>query len=104
MFALLSACQYSPALTELVKYMEIECGNMHTSIYEPTNAHLISHKTLLKYFKTLRHVSILSDHHQAALFLAKVILQYSQFNSHLQTRRCGSISCCVGMCCGASSG
>ena len=28
-------------------------------------------------FKTLRHVSILSDHHQGALFLAKVILRYS---------------------------
>ena len=23
------------------------------------------------------------------------------FNSYLQTRCCGSISCCVGMCCGA---
>ena len=32
---------------------------------------------------------------QGALFLAKVILQYSQFNSYLQTRCCGSISCCV---------
>jgi len=42
----------------------------------------------------------LSDHHQGALSLAKVILQYSQFNSYLQTKRCGSISC-VGMCCGA---
>ena len=72
-----------------------------TSIYQPTNAHIISHKTLLKHFKTLRHVSILSDHHQGALFLAKVILRYSQFNSYLQTRCCGSISCCVGMCCGA---
>ena len=69
-----------------------------TSIYQPTNAHIISCKTLLKHFKTLRHVSILSDHHQGALFLAKVILQYSQFNSYLQTRCCG---CCVGMCCGA---
>jgi len=29
------------------------------------------------------------------LFLAKVILQYSQFNSYLQTRCCGIISCCV---------
>ena len=66
-----------------------------TSIYQPNNAHIISHKTILKYFKTLRHVSILSDHHQGALFLAKVILQYSQFNSYLQTRCCGSISCCV---------
>jgi len=65
-----------------------------TSIYQPTNVHIISHKTL-------RHVSILSDHHQGAFFLAKVILQYSQFNSYLQTRCCGSISCCVGMCCGA---
>ena len=72
-----------------------------TSIYQPMNAHIISHKTLLKHFKTLRHVSILSDHHQGALFLAKVILQCSQFNSYLQTSCCGSISCCVGMCCGA---
>ena len=55
----------------------------------------------IKHFKTLQRVSILSDHHQGALFLAKVILQYSQFNSYLQTRCCGSISCCVGMCCGA---
>ena len=30
-----------------------------TSIYQPTNAHIISHKTLLKHFKTLRHISIL---------------------------------------------
>ena len=71
-----------------------------TSIYQPTNTHIISHKIILKHFKTLRHVSILSDHHQGALFLAKVIFQYSQFNSYLQTRCCGSISCCVGMCCG----
>ena len=71
------------------------------SIYKPTNAHIISHKTLLKPFKTLRHVSILSDHHQGAFFLAEVILRYLQFNSYLQTRCCGSISCCVGMCCGA---
>ena len=69
-----------------------------TSIYQPTNAHIIPHKTLLKHVKTLRHVSILSNHHQGALFLAKIILQYSQFNSYLQTRCCGSISC-VGMCC-----
>ena len=78
-------------------------SNEFTSIYQPTNAHIISHKTLLKHFKTLRHVSILSDHHQGALFLAKVMLQYSQFNSYLQTRCCGSISCCVGMCCGAAA-
>jgi len=31
--------------------------------------HIISHKTLLKHFKPLRYVSILSDHHQGALFL-----------------------------------
>jgi len=37
-----------------------------TKIYQPTNAHIISHKTLLKHFKTLRQVSILSDHHQGA--------------------------------------
>jgi len=81
------------------------CSTVHsrriTSIYQPTNAHIISHRTLLKHFKTLRHVSILSDHHQGALLLAKVILQYSQFNSYLQSRCCGSISCCVGMCCEA---
>jgi len=75
------------------------CSTVHfcriTSIYLPTNAHIISHKTILKHFKTFRHVSILSGHHQEALFLAKVILQYSQFNSYLQTRCCGSISCCV---------
>jgi len=75
-----------------------------TSIYQPTNAHIISYKTLLKRFKTLRHVSILLDHHQGALFLAKVILQYSQFNSHLQTRCWGSIIYCVGMCCGTVAG
>jgi len=67
-----------------------------TSIYQPTNARIISHKIIshkiishkiiLKNFKTLRHVSILSDHHQGDLFLAKVMLQYSQFNSCLQTR------------------
>ena len=63
------------------------CSTVHfrriTSIYQPTNAHIISHKTHLKHFKTLRHVSILLDHHQGALFLAKVILRYSQFNSYL---------------------
>ena len=72
-----------------------------TSIYQPTNAHIISHKTHFKHFKTLRHASILSDHHQGALFRAKGILRYSQFNSYLRKRCCGSISCCVGMCCGA---
>jgi len=57
------------------------CSTVHfrriTSIYQPTNAHIISHKTHLKHFKTLRHVSILSDHYQGTLFLANVILQYS---------------------------
>ena len=44
-------------------------SNVHfriTSIYQQTNAHIISHKTLLKHFKTLRHVSFLSDHHHGA--------------------------------------
>jgi NADPH-dependent 7-cyano-7-deazaguanine reductase QueF len=58
-----------------------DCSN--TSIYQPTDAHIISHKTLLKYFKTFRNVSILSDHHQGTLFLAKVMLQCSEFNSYL---------------------
>ena len=31
----------------------------------------------------------------------RIVLLYSQFNSYLQMRCCGSISCCVGMCCGA---
>jgi len=79
----------------------VEKFKLTTSIYQPTNAHIISYKTLLKHFKTLRYLSILSDHHQGALFFAKVMLQYSQFNWYLQTRCCGSISCCVGMCCGA---
>jgi len=72
------------------------CSTVHfrgiTSIYQPTNAHIKFH---IKHFKTLRHVSISSDHHQGDLFHAKVILQYSQFNSYLQTRCCGGISCCV---------
>ena len=82
-------------------YFSIVHFRRNTSIYQPKNAHIISHKTHLKHFKTLRHVSILPDHHKGALFLAKVILQYSQFNSYLQTKCCGSISRCVGMCCGA---
>jgi len=57
------------------------CSTVHirriTSIYQPTIAHIISH------FKKLRHVSILSDHNQGALFHAKFILEYSQFNSYL---------------------
>ena len=51
-----------------------------TSIYQPMRARIISHKTLLKHFKKLRHISNLSDHHQGAFFLAKVMLQYSQSN------------------------
>jgi len=43
------------------------------SVHQPTNAHVISHEILLKRFETLRHVSILSDHHHGALFLAKVM-------------------------------
>ena len=50
-----------------------------TSIHQPTNAHIISHKTLLNHFKTLRHISILSDHHQGACSLLK--LCYSIRNS-----------------------
>ena len=50
-----------------------------TSIYQPTNTRVTSHKTILKHVKTLRHVSILADHHQGALFLAK--LYYSIHNS-----------------------
>jgi len=72
-----------------------------TSICQPTNSHIISHKKLLKHFKTLRHVSILSDHHQGPYFLAKVILYYSQFNWCMQMRCCGCISYCVGMYCAA---
>ena len=76
-----------PEESNRVWHYKSHCSTVHfrriTSIYQPTNAHIISHKTLLKYFKTLRHVSILSDHHQGALFLAKVILRYSQFNSYL---------------------
>ena len=73
------------------------CSTVHflrsTSNYQTNNT--------FKHFKTLRHVSTLSIHHQGALFLDKIILQYSKFNSYLQTKWCGSISCCVGMCCGA---
>jgi len=47
--------------------------NLITSMIRPTNAHTISHKTLLKHFKTLRHVSILSDRHQGALLLAFIV-------------------------------
>ena len=102
------------AVKSVTRHMLVESGvlqhrcmfytcitNFDTSIYQSMNARIISHKTLLKHFKTLWHVSTLSDHHQGALFLAKVILQFSQFNSYLQTRCCGSISCCVGKCCGA---
>jgi len=45
----------------------------YNDINSQLDATIISHKTLLKHFKTFRHVSILSDyHHQGALFLAKV--------------------------------
>ena len=99
------ANKYQPRDKKTWKHYKSYCSTVHfcriTSNYQPTNAHIISHKTLLKHFKTLRHVSILSDHNQGALFLAKFMLQYTQFNSYLQTRCCGSISCCVGMYCGA---
>jgi hypothetical protein len=76
-------------ITERINLIVAPCiFSRITSIHQPTNAHIISHKTLLKHFKTLWHVSILSDHHQGALFLAKVMLQYSQFNSYLQTSCC----------------
>jgi len=59
------------------------CSTVHfrriTSIYQPTNAHIISHKTHLKHFKTLRHVSIVSDRHQRALFLVDT------YEAHLAT-------------------
>jgi len=67
-----------------ILYYKSYCSNAHfcrtTSIYQPTNA-------LLKRFKTLRHVSTLSNHHQGPLILAKVMLQYW----YLQTRCCGSM-------------
>jgi len=94
-----SSARYIRVHSETTISNKSYCSTVHfrriTSIYQPTNAHIILHKTLLKHFKALRHVSILSDHHQGTLFLAKVILQYSQFNSYLQARCCGSILCCV---------
>ena len=70
-----------PALLYLIRYC---CINLivppciffveSLQFIKPKNAHIISHKTLLKHSKTLRHVSILSDHHQGALFPAKVML------------------------------
>ena len=73
-------------------YLQTRCCGI-ISIYQPTNLHIISYKTLLKHFKIPRHVSILSDHHQGALFLSKFMLQYSQLNSYLQTRCCDSVCC-----------
>jgi len=77
------------------------CSTVHfrriTSIYQTTNAHIISHKTLLKHPDMFRSYQIVI---RELCSFAKVILHYSQFNSYLQTRCCGSISCCVGMCCG----
>jgi len=56
-------------------------------------------KNTLKHIKPLRHVSIFSDNHQGvSSFLAKFIT-YSRFGSFLWTRCCGSISCCVQICC-----
>jgi len=59
-------------IIEFIPNYKSYCSTVHfcriTSIYQPTNAHIISHKTILKHFKTLRHVSILPDHHQGAVF------------------------------------
>ena len=67
-----------------------------TNIYQPTNAHIISHKTHLKHSDMFRSCQIIIRELSSLLKL-----YYSQFNWYLQTRCCGSISCCVGMCCGA---
>jgi len=79
----------------VVRTSESYCSTVYfrriTSIYQPTNAHTFSHKTLLKHFKTLRHLSILPDHHQGALFLAKVILQYS-FNNSIRICKRGVVA------------
>jgi len=57
------------------------------------------HLKHFKVLKPLRHISIFLDHHQGvSLSLAKFIT-YSRFTSFLTTRCCGSISCCVGICC-----
>jgi len=79
-------CNYSASIctsiydTTTCCYILTSSSFIITSIYQPMNAHIISHKTLLKHFKTLRHVSILSDHHQGALF-SLLSLCYSIHNS-----------------------
>jgi len=56
-------------IRELCSLLKL-CYSIHNSIrickrgVVATNAHIISHKTPLKHFKILRHVSILSHHHQ----------------------------------------
>ena len=50
-----------------------------TSIYQPTNAHIISHKTLLNHFKTHRHVQPCQIIIRELCFLLK--LCYSIHNS-----------------------
>jgi len=74
---------FSIIVLKIVTFNKSYCSTVHfrriTSIYQPTNAHKISHKTHLKHFKTPRHVSILSDNHQGILLLAK--LYYSIHNS-----------------------
>jgi len=62
---------------------------------------IILHKTRLKHFKTLRHVSILSDHHQGALFLAKILLRYSHSILICKRGVVAAYHVVVGMCCGA---
>ena len=79
--------------------LKMEAGSLFetsmtiTSIYEPKNTHIISHKTILKHFKTLRHVSILSDHHQGVLFLLK--LYYIIHNSIRICKRAVVAACHV---------
>jgi len=78
------------------------CNTVHfrriTSIHQPTNAHIISHKTLLKHSDMFRSCQIII---RELFSLLNLYHSIKQFISYLQTRCCGSISCCVGMCCGA---
>jgi len=87
-------CPYSICLYSVDRYnMSYCCTVRICRITSIINQQLHLHSFHIKHLKSLRHVSILSDHHQGALlFLAKVISHYSQFNSFLQTRCCGSMS------------
>jgi len=53
---------------KFIKAFWVNCTDCHFNL--STNECTYNYT---KHFKTLRHVSILSDHHQGALFLAKVI-------------------------------